>query len=84
MMTAFLEQCEWRWTLPKKIVLSEGMYSELNENSIGICRACGFQQFGCEPDARNYSCQDCRMPEVFGVEELLQMGEIEFGEDEDV
>lgn len=41
--------------------------------NIGICRACGFEQDGCEPDARNYLCENCQANEVFGAEELLLM-----------
>lgn len=37
----------------------------------GICKACGNEQEGCEPDARNYECESCGKNQVFGVEELL-------------
>ena len=37
----------------------------------GICRACGEDADGCEPDARNYKCEACDSLEVFGAEELL-------------
>jgi len=37
----------------------------------GFCRACGAEQDGCEPDARNYTCEECGEAEVFGAEELL-------------
>lgn len=37
----------------------------------GICRACGGEQDGCEPDARNYECEHCGENEVFGPEELV-------------
>ena len=39
--------------------------------SIGFCKACGHDQGGCEPDARNYRCEACGKTEVFGAEELL-------------
>lgn len=37
----------------------------------GFCVACGNEQDGCEPDARNYRCEACGLPAVFGAEELL-------------
>jgi hypothetical protein len=41
---------------------------------IGFCRACGADHWGSvEPDARNYVCESCGRPEVFGAEELLLM-----------
>ena len=39
--------------------------------SIGFCKACGADQEGCEPDARNYTCESCGKPEVYGAEECL-------------
>ena len=38
---------------------------------IGFCKACGSEQGGCEPDARNYECESCGEIAVDGVEELL-------------
>ena len=43
------------------------------DNYIGFCRACGAEHDGCEPDARNYLCNECGKREVFGAEELLMM-----------
>jgi hypothetical protein len=39
--------------------------------NIGFCKACGAEQDGCEPDARNYECEECGKHQVFGAEELL-------------
>ena len=44
-------------------------------DDIGFCRHCGNKQSGCEPDACNYECEECGVREVFGVGELLIMGE---------
>ena len=41
------------------------------DDYLGFCRACGNEQSGCEPDARNYKCEVCGEHEVFGAEELL-------------
>ena len=37
----------------------------------GFCKACGEECMGCEPDARNYHCDNCGADEVFGADELL-------------
>ena len=39
----------------------------------GFCLACGEEQEGCEPDARNYQCDSCEKHQVFGAEEILFM-----------
>lgn len=44
----------------------------------GFCTACGAEVGGIEPYARNCICDECDNNSVFGVEELLMMGEIEF------
>ena len=37
----------------------------------GFCLACGEEQEGCEPDARNYECESCGEKMVFGAEEII-------------
>lgn len=37
----------------------------------GFCIACGNEQGGCEPDAREYECEACGELAVYGAEELL-------------
>jgi hypothetical protein len=49
----------------------EGARSSLDNP--GFCTACGEYAEGCEPDARNYTCEVCEEPAVFGAEELLFM-----------
>lgn len=39
----------------------------------GFCIACGEEQDGCEPDARNYECEHCGALKVFGAAELLMV-----------
>lgn len=39
----------------------------------GICIACGEDADGVEPDAREYVCETCEKPAVYGVLELLLM-----------
>jgi len=49
----------------------------LLEGTTGFCVNCGAEKDGCEPDARNYPCDECGENEVFGAEELLVMGLVE-------
>lgn len=44
------------------------------DDCIGFCIACGNEQHGCEPDAREYECEACGERKVFGAEELIIMG----------
>lgn len=65
--------------------LSEAHYEELSEEMCGLCTSCGAEQSGCEPDARRYKCEECGEHAVYGVEELLMMGQIDLdGEDDDL
>lgn len=40
---------------------------------VGICLACGAEADGIEPDARQYTCEPCGQPAVYGAEEILLM-----------
>jgi hypothetical protein len=44
---------------------------EAMECMSGFCRACGAPRECCEPDARNYECEECGEHEVFGAEEFI-------------
>jgi hypothetical protein len=37
----------------------------------GFCICCGTDALGVEPDARQYECESCGEPGVYGAEELL-------------
>jgi hypothetical protein len=37
----------------------------------GFCLLCGEEADGCEPDAREYTCENCDGPFVYGAQELL-------------
>ena len=39
----------------------------------GFCLACGDEAYSCEPDAREYTCESCDEPQVYGAEEILLM-----------
>lgn len=58
--------------------LTKDEYLAMRENYAGFCTACGAESYGIEPDARNYVCDECDNNSVFGIEELLLMGQVEF------
>ena len=37
----------------------------------GFCKSCGADHYSCEPDARNYECDECGERQVFGAAEIL-------------
>ena len=39
------------------------------DDGLGYCWSCGADQYGCEPDARGYTCESCGKPAVYGGEE---------------
>ena len=45
-----------------------------NYEGVGFCLKCGFWQYGCEPDARGYECDECGEKAVYGAEEIMVMG----------
>lgn len=47
---------------------------EAMECGLGFCTSCGAMKGFCEPDARNYECDDCGEMAVYGAEELVVMG----------
>jgi hypothetical protein len=60
-----------KYPLTRKRVLEAVERSMIGLDNPGFCLACGFEQDGCEPDARNYKCEICGAHEVFGAEEIL-------------
>lgn len=66
----------------KTITLTEDDYARLNEDCGGFCLTCGSEAYGVEPDARYYECEACGARAVFGAEELLMSGIIQFEGDE--
>lgn len=39
----------------------------------GFCLDCGADAYGCEPDAKNYKCEECGAMSVYGAELVLVM-----------
>jgi Zn finger protein HypA/HybF involved in hydrogenase expression len=46
----------------------------LMHDDCGFCLACGNDQQGVEPDARQYACDHCGESKVYGIEELALKG----------
>ena len=57
----------------KRFTLEE-IEAAIEEGCQGFCAECGLQHDRVEPDAREYGCEDCGTPTVYGAEELLLMG----------
>ena len=49
-------------------------FKDLDLNQMGVCTECGAERECCEPDAREYNCEDCGAMSVYGAQELLVMG----------
>lgn len=50
------------------------LIKEMDESNQGFCIACAHEQYGCEPDAVRYECDNCGEHLVFGSLELAAMG----------
>ena len=62
--------------------LSGDNYRDACNNSEGRCLGCGATADGVEPDAREYLCDECGEHQIYGIEELLLMGEVEILDEE--
>lgn len=59
---------------PDKATLLSAVESELfGMENPGFCLACGEETTGVEPDARDYTCEFCGEPCVYGAAEILMM-----------
>jgi hypothetical protein len=65
------------------IRISQETYADMSENYGGYCTHCGDEASGVEPDARQYVCESCGERTVYGIEELLISGLIQFTDVED-
>jgi hypothetical protein len=67
------------------LAISIASFYDHVDNDDGYCTTCADWTAlgGCEPDARNYRCDECDKKTVFGAQEALLMGLIEIGEGEE-
>ena len=59
-----------------RVPVAEDAVTGMDLYDPGYCLVCGEQRGGCEPDAREYYCEVCETPTVYGAQELLLMGRI--------
>ena len=45
-----------------------------DQDQAGFCIKCGAYHEGVEPDARQYDCEECMKPAVYGAAEIALMG----------
>lgn len=60
--------------MAKRMSFSLEEIEEAMESQCGFCTKCGAMKDCCEPDARNYECDECGAMAVYGAEELVVMG----------
>ena len=57
---------------PHHITIDRLELASLNHE--GFCISCGDLVQGIEPSARHRTCPCCKRPNVFGLEQIVQMG----------
>lgn len=56
-----------------KVTMDRILAAVQADDNRGFCTNCGAEAYGVEPDAREYECESCGEPKVYGAEELLIM-----------
>ena len=60
--------------LPEGLDADAIMEAAQEDDGRGFCLGCGDEAYNVEPDAREYTCEGCGAPKVYGAEELVLMG----------
>jgi hypothetical protein len=60
-------------SLPNNLTLEMVIEAVENDDNLGFCLQCGAERGQCEPDAREYKCEECGASKVYGAEEILIM-----------
>lgn len=55
----------------RQVSIKEVLRAARSASYIGFCLDCGHEQHGVEPDAREYVCEACGEPAVYGAEWIL-------------
>jgi hypothetical protein len=66
-----LAQKYWHKSITPEVIIEAAERRVTGLDNPGFCLICGAEADSCEPDARNYVCESCGAPHVFGAEELL-------------
>lgn len=61
-------------SLTPEVVLKAAEESMYGMENLGFCIACGAEHYECEPDARNYECDECGERQVYAAAELIMTG----------
>lgn len=59
------------WCVP---ALADVMAAIESGDSVGFCVKCGAENYGVEPDAEKYPCEECEKLAVHGAENILLRG----------
>lgn len=65
------QRLELHSTVTVERVMDAAQREMFGMDNPGFCIACGNEQEGCEPDAREYECEACGADKVYGAAELL-------------
>jgi hypothetical protein len=65
-----LARSQWHSSLTDEVIMEAIERETTGLDNPGFCLICGAEPDGCEPDARNYTCDNCGAEQVFGAEEL--------------
>lgn len=66
-----LKQRQWNSAITIERVMEAAKRQMFGLDNPGFCLICGEEADGCEPDARDYDCENCEAPAVYGAQELL-------------
>jgi hypothetical protein len=59
---------------PKLRTFTLARLEQASSDQSGLCLNCGHSQDCCEPDARKYRCDACKLNFIYGTEEIVLMG----------
>ena len=68
---AWMKRARWHKSLTEEVICEAVERGNTGLDNPGFCLICGVEAEGCEPDARDYECESCGAPAVYGAEELL-------------
>jgi hypothetical protein len=72
-MVAVRKRPRWHASITEDRLMEMVGRRMISLDNPGVCRACGADAEGCEPDAAYYECEACGAAEVFGAEEAMTM-----------
>lgn len=59
--------------MPNNLTTDDVLEAVERDDCTGFCLSCGAERDACEPDARNYWCENCGEQMVFGAAEIMFM-----------